>query len=153
MASSPSVRAGQRTTKRAASSTLCSDAEMIRFRFQQYFRVIIKRYRYTGCYCRKGTSYIFLANGKITTLVTCCFEICVLKWINKNNLDQLGAARRRRKCSHTARRIIFSRKSNRGINSAALFSMDLNRQYFGWFTSEVAWRFITRELFWTANFA
>jgi hypothetical protein len=60
--------------------------------------------------------------------------------MESNNLDQLGEARRRRMYSHTARRITFSHKSNRGVNFAVLFSMDLYRQYFGGFTSEVAWR-------------
>jgi hypothetical protein len=78
-----------------------------------------------------------MANGKITTPVTCYLEICVLKCIESNNLDQLGDVRRRREQSHTAGRIIFSHKSNRGVNVAVLFSMDLNRQYFGGFTHEL----------------
>ena len=87
------------------------------------------------------TSYIFMANGKITTPVTRYFEMCVLKCMESNNLEQLGEARkRRREQSHTARQITFSHKSNRGVDFAVLFSMDLNRRYFGGFTHEVSWR-------------
>lgn len=99
------------------------------FRFRQYnprHHQMIRSYRFL--LSKQKKLYIFMANGKITTPVTRYFEIYVLKCMESNNLDQLGETRRRREQSHTARRIIFSHKSNRVVNLAVLFIMDLNRQ-------------------------
>ena len=143
-ASSPTLDRDRELQNGQRHRPMYSNAAMIGFTLSAISppqRVVTKRYRTTGSYRPNRASYIFKANGKITTPVTCNFKICALKCMESNNLDQLGEARRRRVYSHTARRINFSHKSNRGVNFASLFSMDLYRQYFGGFTSEVAWRF------------
>jgi len=78
-ASSPTLDRDRELQNGWRHRPLCSNAAMTGFRSKHYPRVITKRYRATGSYCQNRTSYIFMANGKITTPVTCCFETCILK--------------------------------------------------------------------------